>query len=453
MLEELGKTVILTGSQVPLSEIRNDAVENLLGALTIAGHFVIPEVALYFSNRLYRGNRVTKIDAVDFAAFDSPNLPPLVTVATNIDVRWRDVWRPKALARFRAHKTLDANVATLRLFPGITASTIRAFLQPPIRGVVLETYGAGNAPSSRADLLQLLQEASQRGVVVVNCTQCKRGLVSDVYETGRALGLVGVVPGADMTPECALAKLAYLLGKDLSPDAIRRTIRLSLRGELSKPPTATQFALDKRDVGVILQLALGGNAVPGPNSPKGDLAWNSAIGSDGEGDDNVQDRTERALAPVLLCMSCASGALPAAQAVVEAFGEELLNVADYTGRLPLHHACASGHTHIVTWLLGAGATVHARDSSGHSPLWYAASGRHLPVVELLMRTGAHWAKASPEAALAVDAARSACTRGDVEGLKAWLTAGISVDEVPEDHRSFLHVVRALHIIHPTPMVC
>ncbi|RUP47079.1 Asparaginase/glutaminase [Jimgerdemannia flammicorona] len=231
MLEELGKTVIITGSQVPITEIRNDAVENLLGALIIAGHFVIPEVCLYFSQRLFRGNRTSKISAVDFEAFDSPNLRPLVTAGINIggrvasrlrsnlcskttlilspsspfssssDVAWSEIVRPTAIAKFRAHKQMNPNVATLRLFPGILESTIRAFLAPPIQGIVLETYGAGNAPSARLDLIAALEEASARGVIIVNCTQCKKGLVTDSYATGKVLHNAGIIPGADMTPE------------------------------------------------------------------------------------------------------------------------------------------------------------------------------------------------------------------------------------------------------------
>lgn len=171
MLENLGKTVIITGSQVPLNEFRNDAVDNLLNALTIAGHFVIPEVSLCFDNKLFRGNRCSKVNAIDFSAFDSPNLRPLVTISINIDVSWPDVWKPSSIHRFKAHKIMQPSVATLRLFPSITEETVRAFLSPPICGVVLETYGSGNAPSNRPELLEIFKEACDRGVVIVNCSQ------------------------------------------------------------------------------------------------------------------------------------------------------------------------------------------------------------------------------------------------------------------------------------------
>jgi 60kDa lysophospholipase len=171
MLENLGKTVIITGSQVPLSEVRNDAVDNLLNALTIAGHFVIPEVTLCFDNKIFRGNRCSKVNALDFSAFDSPNLRPLVNVGIYIDVSWQDVWKPRSIDRFSAHKKMQPSVASLRLFPGITEATVRAFLSPPICGVVLETYGSGNAPSNRPELLKIIQEACERGIIIVNCSQ------------------------------------------------------------------------------------------------------------------------------------------------------------------------------------------------------------------------------------------------------------------------------------------
>ena len=121
-----------------------------------------------FDHRLYRGNRSSKINATEFNAFDSPNMRPLVNVGVNIEVSWTEIWRPTEIAKFKAHKKMNPAVATLRLFPGITESTVRAFLAPPIAGVVLETFGSGNAPNNRSELLSILQEASDRGVVIVN---------------------------------------------------------------------------------------------------------------------------------------------------------------------------------------------------------------------------------------------------------------------------------------------
>ncbi|KAI9061470.1 asparaginase-domain-containing protein [Trametes sanguinea] len=200
MLEDLGKTVVVTGAQIPMSQLRNDAVDNLLGALVIAGHYIIPECCLYFNHTLFRGNRVSKTSSYDLNAFNSPNFPPLVNVGIDIVVNWHDVLRQTSLRRFHSHRHMSPHVATLRLFPGITGSTIRAFVAPPTRGVVLETFGAGNAPQ-REDLVAALKEACDNGVVIVAITQCTKGTVSDAYETGRSLIQAGIVPGGDMTPE------------------------------------------------------------------------------------------------------------------------------------------------------------------------------------------------------------------------------------------------------------
>lgn len=232
LLENLGKSVIVTGAQVPLSELRNDAIENVLGALMLAGSYIIPEVGLYFASTLYRGNRTSKVSNNALAAFDSPNMAPLARVGINIEVAWNLVERSRTVKSFRAHDRMSPNVAVLRLFPGLPTSTVKSFLSPPLEGVILESYGAGNAPS-RQDLLDVFKEASDRGLVIVNITQCVQGEVSAIYAVGKKLEAVGVVAGGDMTPECALAKLSYLLAKGLEPSEIRELMGRPLRGELT----------------------------------------------------------------------------------------------------------------------------------------------------------------------------------------------------------------------------
>jgi lysophospholipase len=241
MFENLGKSVILTGSQIPLCETRNDALDNLLGALTIAGHYEIPEVCLYFCHKLLRGNRATKRDASGFDAFSSDNFAPLVNVGVDVVVNWDGVLSPSQ-GRFSVSTELDPHVAALRLFPGITAEIIANFLRPPLKGLVLETYGAGNAPERRADFMDALRAGTERGVVMVNCTQGPRGMVTGEYAAGTALAAIGVIPGADLTAEAALTKLSYLLGKGLSPEEVKRHMPASLRGELTEKPGAPQFS-------------------------------------------------------------------------------------------------------------------------------------------------------------------------------------------------------------------
>lgn len=233
MLAGLSKPVILTGAQIPIERLRTDAVDNLLGALGVAGHYRIPEVGLYFHHKLLRGCRATKIDAAGLDAFGSPNLDPLVEVGVDVEVRWSEV-RPVPVGGLEVHTSLCPHVASLRLYPGITRAILENFLRPPLEGLVLETFGSGNAPDRDDDLLGVLREASERGVVIVNVTQCLKGRVRSSYAAGRALLDAGVVPGADMTPEAALAKLVFLLGQGLGPDEVRSLAAKSLRGELTE---------------------------------------------------------------------------------------------------------------------------------------------------------------------------------------------------------------------------
>lgn len=241
LLEGLDKPVIFTGSQIPLVEVRSDGRENLITSMLIAARQPIPEVCLFFGDRLFRGNRATKVSAGGFDAFDSPNFPPLGEVGVDIELRLDLVRRlgngangdgepppPPRLA-----EPAPAEIAVLKLFPGISARVVERVLEPPVAGAVLETYGVGNAPEDPA-LLAALEAACRRGVVVVNCTQCLRGGVDmGDYATGGGLRRAGVVGGADMTTEAAVAKLYYLLGRGLDPDEVRRLVSIDLRGELS----------------------------------------------------------------------------------------------------------------------------------------------------------------------------------------------------------------------------
>lgn len=233
LLEDLGKPVIFTGSQIPLVEVRSDGRENLITSMLIAARQPVAEVCLFFGNRLYRGNRATKVSAGGFDAYDSPNYPPLGVAGVDVELREERVRRPPPGTTTRLAEPAPAEVAVLRVFPGITARAVERALAPPVAGAVLETYGVGNAPEDPA-LLAALTEATARGVVVVNCTQCLRGRVDMTdYATGGALRRAGVVGGADMTTEAALAKLYYLLGKGLDPDQVRGQMAEDLRGELT----------------------------------------------------------------------------------------------------------------------------------------------------------------------------------------------------------------------------
>jgi L-asparaginase len=236
MLQGLRKPVVLTGAQVPLCEIRNDARDNLVTAMLIAANFAIPEVCLCFGSRLLRGNRSIKVDADGFDAFASPNFPALGSVGIRIKINWGLVLPPAEPSVPVAVRPMrESRVAVLRLFPGISADIVRNVLQPPIKGLVLETYGIGNGPQD-PDLIEALKTASARGVVIINCTQCIKGSVNMAdYATGSALAGAGVISGFDLTVEAAVAKMAYLLSRNLPPEDVKTKMQIDMRGELSQP--------------------------------------------------------------------------------------------------------------------------------------------------------------------------------------------------------------------------
>jgi L-asparaginase len=238
LFENLGKPIIFTGSQVPLAELRTDARENLVTSLLLAAGQAPPEVCLFVGQRLLRGNRATKVSAERFRAFASPNYPSLGDAGVHLQIHHeRALPNPQGPLGF--HPTGHAQVADIRLFPGMSAETLRRFLQGPLEGAVLHTFGSGNAPDE-PELLSVLKDATERGVVIVNCTQCLQGTVNmEGYATGKALLESGVISGFDMTPEAALTKLYSLLSRDLPAEEVKRLMQKNLRGELSLPGLQT----------------------------------------------------------------------------------------------------------------------------------------------------------------------------------------------------------------------
>ena len=353
MLQNLGKPVILTGSQTPVTDRKTDAVTNLLDSIDLAGHFMIPEVCLCFNSRLFRGNRATKVSASAFEAFASPNLPPLANItAMDTDVAWDLVFRPTALRRFSIQADLDLHhVACLRIFPGIKPEMVEAVLRTEgLRGLVLETFGAGNAPGGADNAMtRVIQEAIQRGIVIVNVTQCLTGSVSPVYAPGMVLGRAGVVAGADMTTEAALTKLSYLLAlPNATAENVTREMSVSLRGEMTE------------------------NARQIFRHPTGNL-------------------TTQMTNLTAISYAVAAGEFERTKDLLKGEPHWLLHQADYSGNTPMHLAATGPNLEILRFFLSQGGSVHMRNytGSGRTPLFLAANAGFPGHVALLKQAGAH----------------------------------------------------------------
>ncbi|MEE6493838.1 hypothetical protein FKM82_016951 [Ascaphus truei] len=372
-------------------------------------------VCLYFHHKLYRGNRVTKVDAGSFNAFSSPNLPPLANAEVDITINWETVWRANTTKKFLVHTDMNRNVGLLRIFPGITAATVKAFLQPPMEGIVLETYGTGNAPDARLDLLEELKKATERGVAIINCTQCLRGSVTASYATGKALTVVGVIPGCDLTPEAALAKLSYVLGKNhLSQQERKQMLFENLRGEMTVTATGAKISLrDSKFIQVIAK-------------------------SVGIGCKEELEAVRDALTPALACAAAKTGDINALEAIRDMGGN--LSSEDYDGRTPLHVASCEGHFTVVQYLLNNGATVYAKDRYGDTPLMNAVKFRQMEVIRLLRQTGAHlsWEEVEHSGTELC----SFAANGDVDGLAAWEFAGADMDQTGYDGQTPYQVAEA-----------
>lgn len=238
MLENLDKPVVFTGSQLPIGDLRTDAKENLITAVQVAAlqkrnKPLLREVCLYFEYKLYRANRTTKVSAENFEAFASPNYPELLTSGVHLSINEGYLWKPNRKT-LQVHKNLITEVLLLKLYPGISQCLVEAMLNIAcIKGLVLETFGAGNT-TTETWFIDALKSVSKKGIPIVNITQCTSGSVHmGNYETSVALKKMGVINGSDMTSEAAVTKMMYLLGQNLGPKAFKSVFETSLRGELT----------------------------------------------------------------------------------------------------------------------------------------------------------------------------------------------------------------------------
>ena len=240
MLEDLMKPVILTGSQLPIGALRTDGKENLITAIEVAaakdaeGNPMVPEVCVFFHEKLMRGNRTTKINSESFGAFGSNNYPNLARTGTDIQFFTRNIKKFVPGLKLKAHHEYNSNIMIFSLFPGIQKEVVEKLLgAKELKGIIFRTYGAGNAPQKKW-LIDALSKATAEGKIIINITQCAGGSVHmERYETGLQLQEAGVTSGHDSTVEAAITKLMYLLGKELPVEEVRRRMEKSFAGEIS----------------------------------------------------------------------------------------------------------------------------------------------------------------------------------------------------------------------------
>ncbi|VDN97775.1 unnamed protein product [Rodentolepis nana] len=418
ILEGLCKPVIVTGSQIPIGELRSDGRENFLGSLLIAGgDQIIPEVTVFFNNNLLRGNRSVKCSATDFDAFTSPNYPPLARIGIDIKFHLSNIRRCPGEGRsLHVIESLSRNVVMLRMFPSISAKTVENFFKVPIEecallhhkrhkvvtelcfsvdlrprcmtiysvvgvlGVILQTYGAGNVPSTRRDILEIFSKATSEGIVILNITQCWHGSTEPKYSTGKVLESVGVIPGYDMTPEAALAKLSYVLGVSNDIKVRRRMLRCDLRGEVTLPP-AQEVNVAQPPNFSLQDVSSGSEGINQLVGHVGYIFSKATV----EGSSNLW--AQRIL-PNLLCGAAEANdcfVLEQLYTVTHSF-----DVPDRETRLPLHIAAANGHYEACELMLKKGANPNLTDRSRLTALSHAIRGSkaNKELIDLLVESGA-----------------------------------------------------------------
>lgn len=401
MFENLRKPIVLTGSQVPLSEMRNDAFDNILGAITIAGHFTIPEVMIFFKDKLYRGNRSTKSDTFGLDAFTSPNLSPLGTFGFYFKLDWSLIRKNTNYHKFNVHKVLSKKVGVLKIYPMIPVEIIESVLSSSIEACIIEAYGAGNLPINRPDISAVFRKACEKGKIIVITSQCSKGTVNTLYAIGRQVKELGIVSGLDMTLECAVAKLSYLLGKGMTREEIIDNMQADLRGELT-PLVPPSFHDHQATFITAISNAL-------------------AVSTEHE-------ELKNAVFPTIMCYAAEFGFINILQELKN--NGTNLEIGDYEGRTPLHIAAKKGHIEVINHLVQEGISINKVDKYGKSALYEAIVSRKFEAAKVLVLANAHVLAVHDDLS---DYLFRIVAKGDLESLRFFYYAGV------KDLGSFLNV--------------
>ena len=363
MLENLNKTVILTGGQIPLSKIRNDSFSNLLNSILIAGNFNIPEVMILFRNHLYRGNRVKKYDSNDFSSFDSPNMEPLATLGLNFEIKWEKLLKPNPRLNFCCSKNLSNEVILIKMHPGISYQNLKKYFESDFaKAIIIESYGSNmHSPISQEEINGLIFEYSQKGKIIVNVNQCYKydGNYSENQEN------YGLIQALDMTLEATLAKLSYLLGKKLETNEIKLQLTKNLRGELTPIQREDQFEIKEEH---LVQ------SIAHIFSKK-----NSSV--------NLE-LLRSILLPNIVCYLSKHNFLLDFLKELQTYNANY-SMCDFDGRTPLHIACKEGNLEVVKFLTNECCDVNAIDKNGRSPLYEALTKKNKEIIIFLKEKGAN----------------------------------------------------------------
>ncbi|CAD8187753.1 unnamed protein product [Paramecium pentaurelia] len=355
MFQNLSKTVILTGSQVPLSQPRNDGFTNFLNALTIAGHFTIPEVLICFQDKLLRGNRAQKVNSSSLDSFDSPKFTPLGYFGVNISIKWDIIMKNPNEENLQVNKKFCTNISLIRLNPLLNHVTLNEiFKNEKLKGVVIETYGAGNMQTEEKFCNEIAQ-AAKRGIVIVNISQCHTSQVEMIYETGIIFENMGVISGGDMTSQAAFTKLGYLLAQTDDVDKVKDEFQRNIRGELTES---------------------GGTAETEPFL----MALSSAI----KQQHSKIDLNKDLVFPNILCQICVQKKKLSSMKLSKI--EINYKAQDYDKRSILHVAAREGSLEIAELILRkCPEIVNNVDRWKHSAMYEAVMAKNTQMIQLLLR--------------------------------------------------------------------